>query len=195
MRASVKWLFMVSLSLTVVMCTAIAFVKVNPSSNTAPQKSDSRSNLQQLGQALRVYTHDYNYVFPPMKNLASIGPLLAPYLQNKTAFINPDTKQPFLLNSSLSSRDLFSVYKESYQKKQSIVALYEATSRADGSRYAVALPMPDGLNEKGEPLWKGQRIKIVDATTGTYSLISPDFKIISISNRDWGKVKKASGIR
>ena len=194
MRASVKRLFMLSLSLSVVMSTAIAFVKVNPSSKIAPQESESRSNLQQLGHALRMYTHDYNYVLPPMENAASIRPLLTPYLQNRAAFINPDTKQPFLPNSSLSSRDLFSVYKESYQKKQSIVALYEATSRADGSRYAVALPMPDGLNEKGEPLWKGQRI-IVDATTGTYSLISPDFEIISISNRDWGKVKKASGIR
>src|SRR4028119_1475611 len=124
MRASVKRLFMVLLSLSVVMSTAIAFVKVNPSSNTAPQESDSRSNLQQLGQALKLYTDDYHYVLPPMKSAASIRPLLTPYIQNKAAFINPDTKQPFLLNSSLSSRHLFTVYKESYEKKQSIVAFY-----------------------------------------------------------------------
>lgn len=193
MRASVKRLLVASLTITVVMSTAITFVKATASSKTAPQKSDSRSNLKQLGWALRMYTQDYDDVLPPMKDIATIRPLLAPYLEDKSAFINPDTKQPFLPNPSLSRRHLAAVYKESYQKKQGIVAFYEATPRANGARYVLTLPKPDGLNKRGEPFWKGSQedsIIIVDST----GIIFPDFKVENISKRDWPKVKKASNI-
>lgn len=198
MKASIERLFITSLSMTVILSTAVAFVNATAFSKSAPQKSDSRSNLKQLGQALRMYIQDYD-VFPPMKDFATIRPLLAPYLENESAFINPDTKQPFLPNPSLSRRDLDTVCKESYQKKQGVAAFYEATARTNGSRYVLVVPKPDGLNKKGEPFWKegSDFIEVGpnDVVPVGSSDVVPGFKVENMSKAGWAKVKKASNIR
>ncbi|MDF2439642.1 MAG: hypothetical protein JWN98_626 [Abditibacteriota bacterium] len=153
-------------------CAAVAFAN-----STASKKSDARSNLKQLGTALMMYAQDYDEFLPPMKNAAHVQQLLSPYLENESAFINPHTKKAFGIYLSLSGRSLEAVYKESYQKKQGVIAFYEATPRTHGARFVLRMAKPHSY-KNGMPAW---------VSTGTFWQPAVE----SVSQLQWLKAKKA----
>ena len=129
-------------------CTAVTFAN-----SAASKKPDTRGNLKELGSALMAYAQDYDEVLPPMKDAASFQELLCCYLKDKSVFISPETGKPFVANPSLSGRSLDSLYKEGYEKKQGVVAFYEASPQKSGARFVLRMAKPFKYIDD-DPVWE-----------------------------------------
>ncbi|HVF11147.1 MAG TPA: hypothetical protein VNA16_10110 [Abditibacteriaceae bacterium] len=91
--------------------------------------SSSLSNLNQLGQALAMYTQDYDEVLPPMKDATTMKNALMVYVKNERIFISPITNEAYLPNPILSNKKLAHIVNPA-----SLVSLYEPSPAPDGTR-------------------------------------------------------------
>lgn len=66
--------------------------------------SSTLSNLKQLALGTLMYCQDYDETLPPLKDMASVKPLIMPYLKNDLLFIDPQTGERFHVNRSLSKK-------------------------------------------------------------------------------------------
>jgi hypothetical protein len=89
----------------------------------------SVSNLKQMGLALMMYVQDYDEVFPPMKDPATVKKLLMPYVKNESVFVDPISKKPYQPNPILSRKKMAHIASPA-----SFVAIYETEPAADGTR-------------------------------------------------------------
>lgn len=94
-----------------------------------PVNYSSDSNLKQLGLALIMYAQDYDSVLPPMKEAATVKKALLPYTKDESVFVRPDTQEPYQPNPILSRKKLAHI-----KFPASMVALYESSPAADGTR-------------------------------------------------------------
>ncbi|MBI3922616.1 MAG: hypothetical protein HY318_14430 [Armatimonadetes bacterium] len=94
-----------------------------------PVNASSDSNLKQLGLALIMYANDYDDVLPPMKEAATVKKALLPYIRTESIFVHPGTHEPYQPNPILSRKKLAHI-----KFPASMVALYEASPAADGTR-------------------------------------------------------------
>jgi len=92
----------------------------------------SESNLKQLGVAVFIYSQDYDEKFPPATSAAAFKKALLPYIKSEDAFIQPRTKQPYLPNPWLSSKNATVVANPT-----EFVLAYEAGPAPDGKRAVV----------------------------------------------------------
>jgi hypothetical protein len=89
----------------------------------------SQTNLNQLGLALLMYARDHEQRFPPMRDAATVRPMLMPYLKNDAVFTHPETRAPYQPNPLLSNRTLAQVVNPA-----ETVAFFEAAPAADRTR-------------------------------------------------------------
>lgn len=68
----------------------------------------SEDNLDELNNALLLYTRKHNGSFPPMHSAAVVKKALLPYIRGKNAsvFVSPVTKQPYQPNPLLGNKNL-----------------------------------------------------------------------------------------
>jgi hypothetical protein len=92
-------------------------------------QASSARNLKQLGLGLQMYRQDYDEMFPPMPDAATLKPLIMPYLKNEAVFVHPETKEPYQPNKTLSRRP-----ESSIEKPAETVAMFEASPDAQGGR-------------------------------------------------------------
>jgi hypothetical protein len=106
-------------------------VLLTPTATTRQQAVNLRSlnRLKQLGEALSRYWQDHDERFPPMKSVVAARHALLAYVAEGSAFVHPETKQPYLPNPALSHLPLAAL-----AKPWRTVAFYEARAAADGTR-------------------------------------------------------------
>jgi hypothetical protein len=96
------------------------------------RETSSLSNLKQLGIAAIMYCEDYDEVFPPMKDAATVKKALMPYVKADQIFIDPRTQQPYQPNTKMSKKQLAAI---AYPDRT--VLFYEASPAPDGKRGVV----------------------------------------------------------
>ena len=115
----------------------------------------SINNLSQIGSAIAQYLEDFNEIFPPMKSRSDFKNALQPYLKSESVFLNPLTKEPYVLNDILSEHKLAHI-----SNPTTFIAAYEAEAASDSTRGVVFV---DGhakrVPEAEWALWK-KRSKI-----------------------------------
>ena len=168
-----------SFSAFILIATALA-----GAAKDAAQKPTTRGNLKQLGLALMMYAQDYDERLPPMKNTAALKKVIGPYLDSDAIFIDPATKKAFAFNSSLSERNVEDIWKEGYEKKQGIIAIYQATPQTSGERLVLRMARAYRLDADGRP------ILAYTCDNGIYWEPTVD----SISLKQWPSAKKTSNI-
>ncbi|HEY9614070.1 hypothetical protein [Allocoleopsis sp.] len=102
--------------------------------------SQVSDNLTTLGSALLKYAEEHNGVLPQLNNSATVESALKEWVEDQSAFVHPNTSEPYQFNSSLSGKKLAEI-----PNPEQLVAFYEATSAKDGSRGVVFL---DGRTER-----------------------------------------------
>ena len=127
-------------------------IEVSPS--TSPEVA-SLANLKQLGTAISLYLEDNGNIFPPMRNRSDFKGALLTYLKNEAVFLNPITKEPYVMNDILSEHKLVHI-----SNPTEFITLYEASPSSDNTRGVVFV---DGhskrVPESEWELWK-KRSKI-----------------------------------
>jgi hypothetical protein len=109
----------------------------------------SLRNLKKLGEALTMYSADYDETLPEMTSAEAVKKALAPYVKDETAFAHPETKETYLPNPALSKKPVGHV--EEYGEW--MVAFYEAAPAKDGTRGIVTI---DGTVKRvAEKDWEG----------------------------------------
>lgn len=105
----------------------------------------SLSNLKQLGLAAMMYSQDYDEVFPPMKDAATLKKVVFPYVKNESVFVQPGTNVPYRANLYLSRKRLAAIAAPA-----KMVLFYEAEPASDHTRgvcfadgHAVRVPEAD----------------------------------------------------
>jgi prepilin-type processing-associated H-X9-DG protein len=100
----------------------------------ANKSQDSDSNLKQIGLAMLQYEQDWDEELPPMQSAAAAKEAIFPYVKVESVFIQPETKQPYQPNTSLSHRSL-----ASFESPVTMVVYFEAGPAADGTRGVLFL--------------------------------------------------------
>jgi hypothetical protein len=111
--------------------------------NLAAVNSQVESNLQSLGSALRSYAEQHEQKLPDMSSLETVKLALQEFVYDESVFYHPETLEPYLVNASLSVKNLTELDKE-----QEIVAFYEASPATDGT---VGVVYTDGLYQRISP--------------------------------------------
>jgi hypothetical protein len=96
--------------------------------NLAAMDSQVESNLQSLGSALRSYAEQNDQHLPDMTDLEKVKLALQEFVYDESIFYHPETFEAYLVNSSLSTRNLAEL-----DQGEEIVAFYEASPAADGT--------------------------------------------------------------
>ncbi len=108
--------------------------------NLATVNSQSESNLQNLGNALQSYAEQNENKLPDMSSLETVQLALQGYVYDDSVYYHPETSEPYLVNSFLSSKNLSDL-----ENWLEIVAFYEASPAADGT---VGVVYADGYYER-----------------------------------------------
>ncbi|MGF1590920.1 MAG: hypothetical protein ACFCU7_17070 [Pleurocapsa sp.] len=108
--------------------------------NLAAVESQIESNLQNLGSALRSYAEQNEDKLPDMSSLETVKLALQEFVYDESVFYHPETFEPYLVNASLSAKNLTEL-----DKGIEIVAFYEASPAADGT---VGVVYTNGLYQR-----------------------------------------------
>jgi hypothetical protein len=123
----------------------------------------SLNHLKQLGISIYMYADSHQGLLPPMNSIDTAKAALLPYAQSDDFFFDPVAHAPYLPNPALSGTTM-----DQYEGKRSqIIAYYEGTPKADGTRCAVFL---DGMARRlTADQWQDDKrlSAIMDVTTDT----------------------------
>jgi hypothetical protein len=108
--------------------------------NLAAMDSQVESNLQSLGSALRSYAEQNEQQLPDMSDLETVKLALQEFVYDESVFYHPETFEPYLVNSSLSGKNLAEL-----DEGEEIVAFYEASPAADGT---IGVVYTDGVCQR-----------------------------------------------
>ncbi len=111
--------------------------------NLATINSQTESNLQNLGNALQSYAEQNENKFPDMTSFETVKLALQEFVYDDSVFYQPETLEPYLVNSFLSSKNLSDL-----ENWMEIVAFYEAQPAADGT---VGVVYADGFYQRVLP--------------------------------------------
>ncbi len=100
----------------------------NQAAGSQDAGKQSLKNLKRLGLGLNMWVQDHNETYPTIANAAAMKTALMPYVKDESAFVCPDTNEPYLPNPNLSGKSLSSIADVS-----NTVAFYEAGA-TDGTR-------------------------------------------------------------
>lgn len=108
--------------------------------NLAAVESQTESNLQNLGSALQSYAEQNENKLPDMSSLETVKLALQEFVYDDSVFYHPETLEPYLVNSFLSSKNLTEL-----ENGLEIVAFYEANPAADGT---IGVVYADGFYQR-----------------------------------------------
>jgi hypothetical protein len=92
---------------------------------------EQQDNLKKLAMSLQMYSIDYD-VMPPMDQPDAFRKALDEYVESKDIFLDPETGEPYALNTTLSGKKLADI-----SDAKSMVAIYQAKAGKDGLRGAA----------------------------------------------------------
>ncbi len=131
------------------------------------EKPEAAEDLGRIGLSLLQYAEDFNHTLPPMTDTNTAAKATKDYYkESEGIFVNSQTGQKYQPNTSLSDKKLDAL------KAGNIVLFYEPTSSSDNKRWVLML-----LPKAGDDY---------DYSKGGW--------VRQIDEKDWPKLKQASGI-
>ena len=139
---------------------------------------ESLVHLERLGIALQMYAQDYDETLPPMQTPAAVKKALYLYVRkNDVVFLDPRTSQPYEPNPSLSG------------KAVGTVGRYVRPAGGKQARYILVIKTQ--IPRRSETIGLYEPIPAPDGTRGVLFL---DGHVARVSEAEWKRLKKASGI-
>jgi prepilin-type processing-associated H-X9-DG protein len=139
---------------------------------------ESLVHLERLGIALRMYAQDYDETLPPMQTPAAVKKALYLYVRkNDVVFLDPRTSQPYEPNPSVSG------------KAAATAGRY--TRRAGGKQGRYILMTKRQIPRPGETIGL---YELTEAPDGTRGVLFLDGHVARVSEADWQRLKRISGI-
>lgn len=138
------------------------------SAKTPEEKPEAFRDLGRIGLSLLQYAEDFGHALPSMTDTDTVAKATKDYYgENEGIFVNGQTGQKYQPNVSLSTKKLEDL------KEGGIVLFYESAPSSDNKRWVLVL-----LPKAGDDY---------DYSKGGW--------VRQIDERDWPKLKKASGIK
>jgi hypothetical protein len=85
------------------------------------------SNAKQLSTGMIMYTQDYDMIMPPTRSQPKFQNVVMPYIKNKSIFLCPASKTPFVINPAISGKNMKTV-----KSPASTWMLHDPKAHADG---------------------------------------------------------------
>jgi prepilin-type processing-associated H-X9-DG protein len=139
---------------------------------------ESLVHLERLGIALQMYAQDYDETLPPMQTPAAVKKALYLYVRkNDVVFLDPRTSQPYEPNPSVSGKAVGTVGRY--------------VRRAGGKQGRYILMTKRQIPRCSETIGLYEPTEAPDGTRGVLFL---DGHVARVSEAEWQRLKRASGI-
>lgn len=99
-----------------------------------PAAGQSAERLNELALGLQKFLADHNDTLPDLTNMDAVRRSLSGYVSNDAVFIDPQSDEPYGVNSSLSGKTLIQV-----AELDKVAVFYEEHARAGGARTVAFL--------------------------------------------------------
>lgn len=97
-----------------------------------PIAAQAPDHLQAVAAALKMYTDDYDGVLPPMNKPEAFRKALDEYVENAEMFRDPETKEFYGINPTLSGRKIKEI-----KEPGKTIAIYQVKPGKDGNRGVI----------------------------------------------------------
>jgi hypothetical protein len=74
-----------------------------------------------------MYTQDYDMIMPPTRSQPKFQNIVMPYIKNKSTFLCPVAKKPFVINSVVSGKNMVTI-----KSPASTWMIHDPKAHADG---------------------------------------------------------------
>jgi beta-lactamase regulating signal transducer with metallopeptidase domain len=183
--------------------------------------SESLRRLRQLGRAMLLYAQDYDWTLPPMRDPKAAREGLYPYVRrDDSVLVDPHSNSLYLLNARLSGHRVNTRMSITYEKGPSSLNRIRVgrngagNTEGEGSLPLQSWPAPGVFTSTNliRPDWAGHRWMIEHRTEciqepdmvaayepgpaadGTRGVLCVDEQVKRVSESEWQRLKKVSGI-
>ena len=159
----------------------------NEKGNTEKLNHESQMRLKQLGAVLLMYAQDYDEVLPPMESPSAVKKVIYPYVRRSdAALLDPHTNEPYQPNPTVSRCQVVGTVR-TYDSVHNRWTTYLSKR----GRHAPFMRVRGYITALAQSLAFYEPRTAPDGTRGVLFL---DGHVARVSEAEWQRLKKASGV-